>query len=536
MKSGIRNHLVNIMMPAVVFSAIVGVITGAVVFAFRIVSEKVIELSHEIFSFAGENPWAIPLVVLGAVLIALLVSLCIVYSPHSKGGGIPTAVALMRGLITFDWLRNLIFVFTSALFSYICGIPLGNDEGPAVQLGTAVGSGTTQLLAKKHRGWERYLMTGGATAGFAVATCAPVSAVLFGMEEAHRRISPLLIMSSLTSVMSGMCMLRWLCHLTGMESELFHFGIHAVLPLNYLWIVGIVGIICGIFAWLLVKGTLLLRKAKRLRKLHPFFRLAPVFAAVVLVGCFFYEGVGTGHHLIETLIEQRTVWYMALILLAVRSVLVLLSYDAGATGGLFTPLLVFGALIGSMVGELMVAIGWMDPVYLPVMVVIGMAGILASAARIPLTAAVFSIEAFSGFENILSILVSILVAYVTVEIIGVTSVNEIAMEREVHKQHKGKTRKMVDVELTVMPGSFAIGKEPRDILWPSFCHVLSVREGEEDEKDSYEGGAIHPGDILRLNFTTFDPEATARELCNILGEQPVYAKADIEEDPDEGDR
>ena len=139
MKFGIRKHIVNIMLPSVVFSALVGAITGGLVFAFRVISERVIELSRAIYLFAGENPWAIAPVVAGAVLVAFLVSLCLVYSPHSRGGGTPTAVALMRGLITFHWLRNIIFVFTSALFSYLCGIPLGN-EGPAVQMGTAAGS------------------------------------------------------------------------------------------------------------------------------------------------------------------------------------------------------------------------------------------------------------------------------------------------------------------------------------------------------------------------------------------------------------
>ena len=196
MKVGIRKHVVNIMLPSVVLSILVGAITGALVFAFRVISEGVIELSRRIYLFAGENPFAIAPIVAGAVLVAFLVSLCFVYSPHSRGGGIPTAVALMRGLITFHWLRNIIFVFTSALFSYLCGSPLGNDEGPAVQMGTAVGSGAGRLL--RQRGWERYLMTGGATAGFATATCAPIAAVMFGLEEAHRRITPLLLLVNYT--------------------------------------------------------------------------------------------------------------------------------------------------------------------------------------------------------------------------------------------------------------------------------------------------------------------------------------------------
>jgi H+/Cl- antiporter ClcA len=532
MKAGIKNHIVGIMLPSVVFSVLVGVITGALVFAFRVITEQIIVISHEIYTFAGEHPWAIAPIVAGAVLVAFLVSLCLVYSPHSRGGGIPTAVALMRGLITFHWLRNIIFVFTSALFSYLCGIPLGNDEGPAVQMGTAVGSGTSRLL--RHRGWERYLMTGGATAGFATATCAPIAAVMFGLEEAHRRISPLLLLSSITSVLSGMVTLRFFCFVTGkMElMSLFHFRLSEVLPLGKLWVAMLVGVLCGIGAYLFAKLTLKIRTVlhKKLKKLHPFFKVAPVFVLVAIVGCFFYEAIGTGHHLIEALVEHRTVWYISLAILLVRALLVVLSNDVGATGGLFTPLLVFGALIGSMTAEALIAMGVLDAAYFPLLVVIGMSSFFSASVRTPLTAAIFAVEVFSGLQNLLPIFVAILISYMIVEIIGVTSINEIAMEREIHREHKGKRRKTVDVALTALPGSFAIGKEPRDILWPAFCHVLSVLEDDKDERDSYEGGVIQANNILRLNFTTYDPDATAEELCAILGDQPVYENAYIETD------
>jgi hypothetical protein len=176
----------------------------------------------------------------------------------------------------------------------------------------------------------------------------------------------------------------------------------------------------------------------------------------------------------------------------------------------------------------LIAWGWLDERYFPLLVVLGMASFFSASVRTPLTAAVFSIEVFSGLGNILPIFVAILISYVIVETVGVVSINEIAMERELHRAHKGKSRLTVDVSLTVKPGCFAIDKEPRDILWPPFCHVLSVRKGEA-EKDSYEGGIIREGDILRLNFTTYDADATADELCAILGEQDVYAEAEVKQ-------
>ena len=518
-----KPHSQNVLLPCIIFSGLVGLLTGAIVFAFRVISEKVIECSHFFFELAHEKPQFIPLLLLGALLVALLVSLCLTYSPHSKGGGIPTAVALIRGLITFHWLRNIIFVFTSALFSYLCGIPLGNDEGPAVQMGTAVGSGVTRTLAKKHMAWERYLMTGGATAGFATATCAPIAAVLFGLEEAHNRFSPLLVLSSVSSVLSGMGMLRLLCALTGKSPLLFHFTLTQKLPLRLIFTVLPIAVLCGVFSYLFAMLAHHVRHGmhKHFKNVHPFFKVAPVFLAVVLIGSLWYESIGTGHHLIEEILEHHVVWYSALALLLVRALLVVMSNDVGATGGLFTPLLVFGALIGSICADLMIKMGILDSRYFMLMVVVGMTCFFAASVRTPLTAMVFAIEVFSGVHNVLPLFVAVLVAYVLVEFIGVEPINEIAMEREIHNENKDKIPHVVDVYVTAMEGSFAVGKTPADILWPATCSVLTMHRTEE-HPHNFEGGHIKAGDILRLNFLTYDTARTEQELCAIMGEQEIY--------------
>lgn len=519
----IKHKIQNIIWPCVVFAGIVGVLTGGIVFAFRVISEWVIEISHTIYHFAAENPGYIPLLVLGAVAVAGAVSFFLTYSPHSRGGGIPTAVALIRGLITFHWLRNLIFVFTSALLSFLCGIPLGNDEGPAVQMGAAVGSGVTRLVRRKHRAWERYLMTGGATAGFATAICAPATAVLFGLEEGHRRFSPLLIMSSLSSVGTGMATLEFLCRLFDKESALFHITIAEKMPLRLLWVALPIGLLCGGFATLFGSFTHAVRKLlhKKLGHVHLFFKIAPVFAVVAIIGSVYADAIGTGHHLIEALLSHRVAWYSALVLLALRSVLVVFSNDVGATGGLFTPLLSFGALIGSVVAEVFIGIGWLPQQYFVLMVVIGMTSFLAASVRTPVTALVLSIEVFSGLLNVLPLLLAVLVAYVMVEVLGASSINEIAMEREIHHENRGKPLHVVDVTVEAMPGSFVVGKQPRDILWPPSCTVLSVKP-EHADKHFYTGGPIRENDVLRLNFITHDLDRTAMALCDLLGEQVIY--------------
>lgn len=77
--------------------------------------------------------------------VAFLYSKCYQRYPNLQGGGIPTSIGILRGLISFDWLKNLIGTFSLSLLSFFIGVPLGN-EGPSVQIGTAIGNAGTKLF------------------------------------------------------------------------------------------------------------------------------------------------------------------------------------------------------------------------------------------------------------------------------------------------------------------------------------------------------------------------------------------------------
>ena len=62
-----------------------------------------------------------------------------------------------------------------------------------------------------------------------------IAGMLFAFEEAHRRISPMLIMTASMTALTGTATMRLLCLLTDVPFHLFHFSADAVLPLSYLW-------------------------------------------------------------------------------------------------------------------------------------------------------------------------------------------------------------------------------------------------------------------------------------------------------------
>ncbi|MBO5126537.1 MAG: chloride channel protein, partial [Clostridia bacterium] len=171
-------YIKNILLPCLLFSGIAGAGTGVLIFLFKLCAGAVIDLSGDLYASVRETPAFLPLLIGGAALLGLAASVILRKIPDCRGGGIPTAIAIVKGLIPFHWVKSIVFVFTSAMLTYLCGVPLGN-EGPSVQMGTAVGRG----IVRKYPAWNRYIMTGGACAGFAAATGSPLTGILFAFEE-----------------------------------------------------------------------------------------------------------------------------------------------------------------------------------------------------------------------------------------------------------------------------------------------------------------------------------------------------------------
>lgn len=518
-KNTVNHSIVYIknLLPCLLLSIIAGAITGAVIFLFGVCSSFAVSASEKAFAFVRENPAFLPIMLAGAVVLGLISALLVKLLGNCKGGGIPTSIAILRGLIEFKWLRNVFAVFSSAILTYLGGVPLGT-EGPCVQMGTAVGRGTVKILAKKHAAWDRYIMTGGACAGFSAAIGAPITGIFFAFEEAHRRFSPMIFMSAATASISGYAVTGMLNGLSGRSSGLFVLPEFAVLPIKSWWAPLLIGIVCGLAAigftklYRVVSGFM----KKKLRKLSVYVKIPAVFLIVALIGCVITEVLGSGHSIVELMIEGRGVWYMIILYFLIRMLLLIIANACGITGGLFLPTLAFGAMIGSLCGKAMLAMGVIEAESFPVMVIIGIASFLAAASRIPITALVFAAEVLSSIQNILPIAIGVTVAYVVIEASGITSFTETVVERKVSSYRGDRVPVIIDVKFTVKKGAFAVGKEIKDILWPPTCVVTSVRKNPET---NFNTPTICEGDVLHLHYKTYDQEETFRLLTELIGQQ-----------------
>ena len=522
-----KNYFINLIFPAVIFGSVTGILTAVVITLYKLCAKHVIAASEAGYHFLRENLlWVIPVL---AVLVGVAFLFAWIYrrAPHLMGGGIPTSIGMLRGILPCRWISNLVGLFFMSLTSFLIGVPLGN-EGPSVQMGAAVGQGSVRTMAKKHRAWNRYSMTGGACAGFSIATGAPISGVLFAIEEAHQRISPMILIVAATSVLAGGITTDILAPLFSVSTSLFPKLDLITLHAKDIWIPLAVGIVMGLFAVLFLRYYTVVSALwkKKLKRVPHTWKIFSVFALTVLFGLISYSFISTGHELILHLFEARQTLLMLLLILVVRSTLTLFANTNGITGGIFLPLLTLGAVAASVMGQIFSHLFGLGEPYYVLIMVLGITGCIAGMMKMPLTAIVFSVEALSCYDNILYVIIVAVTAFIITEIFGAHSINDTVLEDRAYAQNEGKEFRVIDTFVTVQPGTFAVGKQIRDIFWPRNLFVLSVQHGKKHgaEVDEHGGKEIREGDILHVRYSTYEEEKTAEELMDIVGEQ-VFARS-----------
>ncbi len=525
-----QKTLFHLVAPTVFFGLITGVLTAVVVSVYKLCAKHVFALSEHGYDFLRTHWYLLPAVL--AALFGLAWFLGFVYRsiPNLRGGGIPTSIGVLRGIIPFRWLRNVVGVFVLSLSSFLVGVPLGN-EGPSVQIGTAIGRGSVYSSGKRHRAFDRYAMTGGACAGFSVATGAPISGVLFAIEEAHQRLSPMILIVAATSVASAQVTAELLSPLLGVSTTLFPGMQLITLRVRELWIPLVLGIAVGLFAVLFLHYYRLVWTLfnKKLHFLRHRYKIFFVLVLTVAAGLCSFSFISTGHELILSLLQGHTAIYMLFLILLVRSTLTFCANTNRMTGGIFLPILAVGTVFSSLLGRAAEQALGLGHEYGKLILVLGITACIAGMMKMPLTAIVFALEALGCYGNILPVIIVSVVAFVITEIFGAESINDSVLEHRIEEMRAGKQACVIDTHVTVQPDAFAIGKQVRDIFWPANLFVLSLKHAEHRVNMASGGKAIRAGDVIHVRYTTHDTELTRGELLAIVGEQS-YCENIVERD------
>lgn len=506
--------------PGFLYGMIGGTFIGVIIFFFTFTAEKLMDYSKIIYTAARGNALYIVLLFVGLILFACLMAYMHKKAPEIKGGGIPRSEGILRGTLSFRWLRTFIGTVLGSFISFFCGLPLGS-EGPSVLIGTSLGH-LTGKLSRNHRAEDRYIMTGGACAGFAVATGSPLTAIIFALEEVHKRFTPMLVIVASSSVLFATCVNRLLCLIFGVNPVLFEIGELSPLQMTdlgfVLLAVLIVAFAVGLFDIAIASFNTLMNK--RLSAIPEAVKLIFVFVLTGILGLVAMESLYGGRSIITGILDGNQTLVFLLLMLAIRFFMMIFTSNSGATGGIFIPTLTIGALIGALCSKLFITMG-MDASLSSSITLIAMAAFMGGTMRAPLTAAVFFLESTAQFTNLFYVVVAVFLVYFLTEIFNRTSFYDIVLADMEERQNRGKKRQIARFEMKVADGAFVIGKAVRDILWPHSAIVTSITRANRNVQTMDNGGEkkMYAGDTIVVKIQYYDEEEVIRSLSSLVGHE-----------------
>lgn len=405
-------------------SVLIGITTGFVVLAFRLALSHGEHARSRIYTFlSGHSPLWTLIWIAVIVALGLLLGLLSKLRPMIKGSGIPQIKGELMGKLSHRWLTELPLKFISAVLAIGAGLSLGR-EGPSVQMGGYIGKAISRP-GKRSPAELRFLMISGAAAGLSAAFNAPLAGVLFALEELQKHFSPLMLLCAMAASAMGDFVSS---HFFGLAPS---FSFPAITPLSlnhfpWLIILGLLSAFCGD----LFKQSLYLSQSLYARLgIPPILRpVLPLLVSIPL-GFTLAQTIGGGHELVEQLaLAQYSVLSIALFFL-VKLVFSGLSYGAGTAGGIFLPLLVCGALVGTGFGTVLHTAGIITNIEIVNFLILGMAAFFTAVVRAPVTGTVLILEMSGNLSHLGGLVIVCLIAQLACDLMRSRPVYDVMLYR-----------------------------------------------------------------------------------------------------------
>lgn len=405
---------------------LVGLVAGVLASAFRL---SLTYAEHwRTTQIHAHHTWFAAAISIGLAMVGGGLGVWLVrrYAPETAGSGIPHLKAVVLGRQTLRWKRLIPIKFFAGLLAIGGGFALGR-EGPTVQMGGATGLAVSDALRiTPGEGERKALISAGSGAGLAAAFNAPLSGVMFVLEELHGAFTPVVFISAFLACVSADVVARVL---TG-SMPVFALPIVTPPPLTILPLAALMGVVLGFVGVAYNRGLIAsLDWFGKFKRVSPFVVGALAGLVIGVVGYFWPGVVGSGYPLADRSLTGEIAFHWLPLLFLARFVLTLVSYGCGAAGGIFAPILVIGALAGVFIGMVghNVSPAWIPSV--PVFAVLGMGALFAAAVRAPLTGIVLMVEMTGQYNIMLPLLTACLCAYGVAEALHTPPIYEALLER-----------------------------------------------------------------------------------------------------------
>ena len=383
-------------------AVLIGIFSGLAVVCFRIAIDWT-QLALLGFSLA---PPPLRVVLVPSVAGLAVAFLVLKVFPQARGSGvnqIKAALYISNGYVPF---KSVIGKFITCALAIGSGQSLG-PEDPSLHMGAGIASAIGRRLNLSQTK-VRLIAPVGAAAGLAAAFNAPISSVLFVIEEVIGTWSAGVLGAIVLAAVSSVATMRVFL---GSES-LFRVPPFRIAGPAELLAYVVLGIVGGGASLLFLKWIAYARPRVQALPLWT-QHFQPAFAGLLIgfIGLWLPQVMGAGYPIVDQALRGEFTWKLLLILATLKILATGISFLSGTPGGLFAPTLFIGAMLGGAVGSI-------EHHFFPSLTgtvgsfaLIGMGTFFAGFLRTPITSVFMVMEVSGTYTAVLPVMISSLVAY-----------------------------------------------------------------------------------------------------------------------------